>query len=142
MARTVKTTIMYRAGGAICLMPQCLVNGCDVRTGFGSALGGWEYGERGPHPKTSAFLMSCHWLNGATFVGYEHRGTLWKFHWLRHEQPVTFVWSEEGHTNRWSDVATRVTDIFGNPVVATEISESPVIVWGEKSQRGQRSDLR
>jgi hypothetical protein len=132
MARTVKTTIMYRAGGATCLMPQCLVNGCGFKIDFSSALGGWEYGNRGPCPKTSALLMTCYWINGAKFVGYEHNGTLWKAHWLRHDQPMTFVWSEEGHTNPLGRITARVTDIYGNPAVATEITATPVIVWGVK----------
>ena len=132
MARTIKQTVMYRAGGAEILIPQCLVNGSGFSKNWASTLGGWEYDDRGPAPKTSAFLMTCHWLNSAKFVGYEHNGSLWKFHWLRHDQPMTFVWSEEVQENSLADRAVRVTDIFGNSLVTSQITPMPFILWGEK----------
>jgi len=134
MSRTIKSTVLYRAAGAEVLVPQALVNGCSFGPGWNS-LGGWEYSadsgnSRGPHPKTDVFLMCCYWLNGAQFVGYEHSGTLWELHWLRNGLPMTFVWSEEGHTNSWTGTNTRQTDLYGNTVTATQITPMPVIVWG------------
>jgi hypothetical protein len=132
MARTIKQTVMYRAAGANVIVPQNLVNGCDTGVGFASSLGGWEYGNRGPTPKTSAFLMACHWLQDAKFVGYNHHGTLWEFHWLRRGQPMTFAWSEERYTNPVRDQSVHVKDIYGNPLTEEEVTEMPVMVWGAK----------
>jgi hypothetical protein len=138
-ARAIKYAVMYRAMGAEMMMPLVFSLGGYSMTDDQNSLYGWDYGYRGPTPRTSAFLMACYWLNGAKFVGYKHDGTLWEFRWLRHDQPMTFMWSEEGHTNPFADSATRITDIYGsrllthgNSLAATEITATPLIAWGVK----------
>ena len=85
--------------------------------------------ERGSKPKTSAFLMTWYWLNGATLV------TNWVSGNLHVAESVwsngmtnTFVWAGEG-TNVTTNLAVQVTDIWSNQWTGA-IGEEPVIAWG------------
>ena len=63
MYRAIKTAAMYDAGGAQAVMPHVLyISTSNVSSN--EEIYGYEAGDRGPHPKTSAFLMTSYWLNG------------------------------------------------------------------------------
>jgi Concanavalin A-like lectin/glucanases superfamily/Putative Ig domain/Cellulase (glycosyl hydrolase family 5) len=136
MARTIKQTVMYRAGGADVLMPQGLATGCGFSVGWDSTLGGWEYGNRGPAPKTSAFLMTCYWLNGAQLADYRTLGrSVFLFAWQRPDNTsVAFAWSLEGQSVSLNSTAgLNPTDIFGRSITPSSLTAMPILFQSNSS---------
>ncbi|HXI84263.1 MAG TPA: LamG-like jellyroll fold domain-containing protein, partial [Verrucomicrobiae bacterium] len=134
MCRAIKTTVMYRACGAAAIIPH-------IFTGYGQSpdsnleLFGWDMSAtnvnspRGPHPKTSAFLMTCYWLNGATFAGYRNPGTnAFLYAWqLADNSSLVVAWAPEGQTVPLQANALVTTDIYGRTNSVTALSEEPVL---------------
>jgi hypothetical protein len=134
MCRTIKTTVMYRACGVESIIPETFTSyaqppnanlelyGWD-QTGTNSAI------PRGPHPKTSAFLMTCYWLNGATLVNYFTPGTnVFLYAWqLTNNTSIVFAWAAEGKTVSLINTTLAATDLYGNSIPVSTLTEMPVL---------------
>ncbi len=128
MCRAIKTTVMYRAAGISCIIPHVLPLSEDL-SNPNFELCGWDNGFRGPHPKTSAFLMTCYWLNGATLAGYRNPGTnAFLYAWqLADNSSLVVAWAPEGQTIPLQVNALVTTDIYGRTNSVTALSEEPVL---------------
>jgi PKD repeat protein len=129
MTRAIKYVVMARAAGVELLLPHLLPRSTtDAANNYD--LYGFEYGDRGPHPKTSAFLMACHWLNGAQFAqSRTPNEDLLLYAWRRADgAAVVFAWTREGHTVSVNTSALpAATDIFGTPVTVSAIGDEPIL---------------
>jgi hypothetical protein len=128
--RAVKMTVMLRGGGVECILPHNFVGG------GGHKLDGVDPSNRGPQPKSSTFLMTCYWLNGAKGAG--HRvigGRAFFYAWTRPDgSTLVFAWCTEGNTIGFHPAnAWRTTDIFGQAVATQTLSEEPVLIWAAKA---------
>jgi hypothetical protein len=129
MSRAIKLVVLYRAAGVQCLVPHvlCLAN---EPPNPNHELFGWEYGYRGPHPKTSAFLMTAHWLNRARLQGGgEVRDGLFLYAWRKPPgQFFVFAWCREDHSRPLrSPEGFRLTDVYGQPIATDTLGEEPVL---------------
>ncbi len=129
MARAVKFTVMYRAEDVAAIVPHILTGWTrDPKDNY--ELFGWEFGGRGPHPKTTAFLMTCHWLDGARLTGkriIEDR--IFLYEWERpNGHRIVFAWCVEGQAIPMPSARqARVTDIFGSDWKGVMLGEEPVL---------------
>lgn len=128
MDRAIKIAALYRTFDAVLIPHVFALNGGTERPVI--QLQGWELGGRGPHPKTSAFLMTCYWLNGAKYVGQRtvaNHAALYA--WQRADgSPVVFAWGAEDHeVTINSTSAITATDVFGQQILPTVLSEEPVL---------------
>jgi hypothetical protein len=125
---------MYRAAGAEALIPH-VVHRNATYPEANLEIYGWDLGpsvgtSRGPHPKTSAFLMSCYWLNGATFLGESTVGSnVLLYAWGYPDgSSITFAWCREGYlTSFQQDPVLQVTDVFNQPVSDTAFADKPIL---------------
>lgn len=127
--RAIKMTVMLRGGGVECIVPN------NFAGGGGHKLDGFDPANRGPQPKSSVFLMTCHWLNGATRVGHHVVGDKVFFYaWERPDgSTLVFAWCTEGNTSGFRPVSTwRTTDIFGQDVATQTLSEEPLLIWPQR----------
>lgn len=137
LARAVKTTVMYRAGGVLAYLPHVLALGAPYPKP-NLEIYGWDMGVtadnlRGPHPKTSAFLMACHRLEHAVPTGTAgDQRRLFIYGWRRPDNTVFSVaWCPRRHrVTLASRLPGQTTDVYGQPVVTTEWGEEPVFVEG------------
>ena len=130
MERTIKQTVMYRAGGAEVLIPQDFATSCAFGLGWDSSLGGWEYGNRGPAPKTSGFLMTCYWLDGAQLIDYRTLGrSIFLFAWQRpNNTSIVFAWTLEGQSVALSSISgLNPTDLFGATISPSALASMPIL---------------
>ncbi len=127
MLRTVKYVVMYRAAGAQCLLPH-LLPACAESPRTNLELYGWEAEDRGPHPKTTAFLMTCHLLDGAQPVGDVRvvRNcflSAWQF---ADGGAGVLAWCAESTSAKLpSGLPVRVGDIFGQELPADKLDDEP-----------------
>lgn len=135
MRRAIKYGVMYRAAGAEVMIPFILARNAAYPDG-NVEMYGWDLGpkvgtSRGPHPKTSSLLMTCYWLNGATFLGRQTSTSnesvyAWGY---PDGSSLVFAWCREGYSTSFlPDPAWQVTDIFGQPVSATVIADNPILI--------------
>lgn len=132
MNRSIKLAALYRAAGVQTLFPHQVGLPVFSLTDVGNANYGWEYGSRGPQPKTSAFLMTCYWLNGAQFVDYRTlQQKVCLFAWRRPDNTaIVFAWTVEGQVVALNgSVALKATDIFGGSVTPASLTETPVLFY-------------
>jgi hypothetical protein len=141
MCRTIKTTVMYRACGVEAIMPHVFA----LYTGVPNPnleLYGWDQSAtnsaapRGPHPKTSAFLMTCYWLNGATPIDYRTPGTnVFLYAWqLTNNTSLVIAWALEGQTVLLqTNGLAQATDIYGHTNNITALTEEPVVFHSNDS---------
>ncbi len=123
MCRAIKTTVMYRACGVEAIIPTSFTF-CAGGPDPNLELYGWDQSAtnssigRGPHPKTSAFLMTGYWLNGATLAGYRTPGTtVFLYAWqLTNNTSVVFAWAAEGQTVSLLNTTLAATDLYGNSI--------------------------
>ena len=143
MCRAIKTCMMYRACGVEAIIPH-------VFTGHGQSpdsnleIYGWDMAgtngitPRGPHPKTSAFLMTCYWLNGATLFDYRTPGQkAFLFAWqLPNNTSFVFAWAAEGQTVSLINTTLSATDLYGNSVPVSTLTETPVLFQSSSLSAG------
>src|SRR5260221_13817354 len=87
---------------------------------------------RGPHPKTSAFLMTCYWLNGAMLADYRTPGQVaFLYAWqLTNNTSVVFAWAAEGQTvPLQTSGLPQTTDIYGNTNNIMALTEEPALFF-------------
>ena len=133
MYRAVKTAVMYQAGGVEAIMPHVLfISSSDVNSN--EEIYGYEEGNRGPHPKTSAFLMTSYWLNGATLAGYRTPGTnVFLYAWqLADSTSLVAAWALEGQTVPLQTSALAATDIYGRTNNVTALTGATRLVPFER----------
>lgn len=124
--RAVKWVLLYRLAGVPLILPHVL-SGYATEPTRNLEIYGWELGGRGPHPKTSAFLMACHWTAEATDL----RGRALGNHgfavaWRTRANTVAAVWAGEGRRVRRRAVdLPPAHDVFGAAVRDEEWSEEP-----------------
>jgi hypothetical protein len=129
LARTIKYVVMYRAENVQALIPHIFTARTkDAKNNH--ELFGWELNNRGPHPKTSAFIMTCHTLEGARLI--EKRilnNKLFLYAWQRPDgHPLVFAWCVEGHSAALRPTQRmRATDVFGHEVLTDMLGEEPVL---------------
>lgn len=136
MTRGIKYTVLYRAAGAELISPHLLTLADASLTNGQNALYGWEYGRRGPKPKTTAFLMSCYWLNGAKLVDYRTLGEqIFLFAWqCTNNTSLVFAWAREGQTFALSNQTVfAMTDVYGSAVQRNTLNIHPVLIHGGNS---------
>ena len=128
MCRAIKTTAMYHASGVNCIIPHVLPLGENLAD-QNFELYGWDVGMRGPHPKTSAFLMTGYWLNGATLVDYRTPGQIaYLYAWQRtNNTSLVLAWAVEGQTVSLLNNTLAATDIYGSSTSVTALTETPVL---------------
>jgi hypothetical protein len=128
MYRAIKMVTLYRTSGAVLIPHVFALSGEGERPTI--QLQGWESGGRGPHPKTSAFLMTCYWLNGGKYIDQRtvaNHAALYA--WQRADgSPLVFAWSAEDHEVPINSASKIVaTDVFGERITATALTEEPVL---------------
>jgi len=137
MCRTIKTAVMYRACGVEAISPSVLARYAQPPNP-NLELYGWDMSgtnsasPRGPHPKTSAFLMTCYWLNGATLVDYRTPGQVaFLYAWqLTNNTSVVFAWAAEGQTvPLQTSGLPQATDIYGNINNISALTEEPALFF-------------
>ncbi len=134
MCRAVKTAVMYRACGVENLSPSIFAQYAQPPDA-NLELYGWDMSgtnsvaPRGPHPKTSAFLMTCYWLNGATLVDYRTPGQVaFLYAWqLTNNTAIVFAWAAEGQTVPLTSSTLAATDIYGASTNVGALTETPVL---------------
>ena len=129
MCRAIKALLLYRAAGVACVIPFVIELG-NEGPNPNAEIFGWDYGYRGPHPKTSAFLMTCYWLSGAKLRDSRIvDDQLYLYAWKRPRSGLFVVaWCAEGQTRALSSVSGfTTTDIYGQPVQATTLGEEPIL---------------
>jgi hypothetical protein len=133
MDRLTKTVVMWRAAGAQAIMPQVLPICAATLTNnwedYGVEYGPGSYG-RGPHPKTSAYLMSGYWLNNATFVDSRTPGQqVYLYAWKQPDNSsLVFAWTTEGITAPLLSTSSFNTlNLFGKTTQITALSEDPTL---------------
>ena len=134
MCRAIKTTVMYRACGVEAIIPHIFAFYAG-EPNPNLELYGWDLSStnggipRGPHPKTSAFLMTCYWLNGATLANYFTPGTnVFLYAWqLTNNTSLVFAWAAEGQTVSLINTTLAATDLYGNSVPVSALTEMPVL---------------
>jgi hypothetical protein len=130
MTRGVKYAVMYRAAGAEMMMAHLLSLEDTTLTDSQNALYGWEYGQRGPKPKTTAFLMAGYWLNGAEVRDYRTPGGQMVLSaWRRaNNTSVVIAWAGEGQSFALSNpTALTMTDLFGHPLQVNRLGDQPIL---------------
>jgi hypothetical protein len=138
MLRAIKEMVMQIGGGVNVYIPHMFAMYSSVTgSDFIEELHGWEcsaaqgyLGPRGPHPKTSATLMTAYWLNGASLLGRRViADKVFLYAWQRpNGERVTFAWSlEDNPVKIQLDGNENVTDIFGHSVAVSQLSEEPVL---------------
>jgi hypothetical protein len=126
--RAIKIAVLYRTFGAVLIPHVFALNGGSERPMI--QLQGWELGDRGPHPKTSAFLMTCYWLNGAKYVNQRTLANHAELYaWQRADgSPLVFAWSAEDHEVPINpELKIAATDVFGQEIVPTALTEEPIL---------------
>jgi len=120
LTRAMRTAVLYAQYRAVVLYHSfATAGGMDV-TGIDG---------NGIKPKTSAFLMTSYWLNGATPVtnwvsgNFHLAESVWS-----NGMTNTFVWATEG-TSVTTNLGVTVTDVWSNQWTGA-IGEEPVIAWG------------
>ena len=120
MARAEKTAVLYAQFNAT-LIQEVLLSRWNAEISGLDPNGGIK-------PKTAAFLMTSHWLNGARPV------TNWVSGNLHFAESIwasgrtnTFVWASEG-TTATTNLGVGMTDIWSNSWNGA-IGEEPVIAW-------------
>ncbi len=135
MSRAIKALLLYRAAGVVCVIPEDMTL-ANEPPNPNLELFGWDYNYRGPHPKTSAFLMTSYWLNRATYYGATNVGNqVYLSSWRRSRTgTLVFAWSPEGQSATLFPVSGfTTTDIYGQTVPATSLGEEPVLFHQIKS---------
>ena len=127
MYRAVKLTVMYQAGGVQAIIPHVLFISTTDADNY-LEIYGYEADNRGPHPKTSAYLMSGYWLNNATLVDFRTLGKqVYLYAWRRPDDTsILFAWTVEGQSVGLNSSMT-VMDIFGRPRQISALTEEPVL---------------
>jgi hypothetical protein len=129
MCRAIKITLLYRAAGVVCIMPED-IELANEGPNPNNEIYGWDYGYRGPHPKTSAFFMTCYWLKDAEFAGQRFlHDSVFLYAWRRPDgAPLVFAWCPEGTFVKFhAGDAVRPRDIYGRDFAATTIGEEPLL---------------
>lgn len=127
MTYAVKYAVMYAANNAI-LMPHLLLSGNDIPNN--DEVLGFDANGRGPHPKTSAFLMSEYWVNGSTFVDWRSPGTnIFLYAWQRPDNTsIVFAWAVDGLSFPLStNTSFSITDVYGRSIQPSVLDAQPVI---------------
>jgi hypothetical protein len=140
MCRTIKTTVMYRACGVEAILPHVFALFAQPPNS-NLELFGWDQSDtsgatlRGPHPKTSAFLMTCYWLNGATLVDYRTPGQkAFLYAWqLPNNTSLVIAWATEGQIVPLQPNGLAATDIYGRPNNITALTEEPALFFSNDS---------
>ena len=127
MYRAAKLTALYVADGVQAIIPHVLCSGNSVTTNY-LEIYGYEGGGRGPHPKTSSYLMTGYWLNNATLVDFRTLGKMIDLYaWRRpDDSSIVFAWTVEGQSVPLNS-SMSVMDIFGRPKQITALTEEPVL---------------
>ncbi len=136
MNRIAKAVVMWRADGVETIMQHVMpMYAEDAARNYEEF--GWDYAAagkrpRGPHPKTSAFLMTAYWLNNASFVEARTPGQkVYLYGWRRADNSsLVFAWTTEGQTAplRYT-LPFSATDIYGRPVQVSGLTERPVLFF-------------
>jgi hypothetical protein len=132
MNRLIQSVVSGRADGAEAIIPHVMpLYGANSNDNW--EVYGWELGgaySRGPHPKTSAYLMTGYWLNNATFVDARTPGQqVFLYAWKRPDNSsLVFAWTAEGQIAALQpNPAFTVTDIFGQTNQFNSLTETPVL---------------
>lgn len=134
MTRGVKYAVLYRSAGAEEITPHLLIAEPTGLDDLHYSLCGWDYGPRGPAPKTSAFLMTCYWLNGSELVDYRILGeqivlTAWR---RANNTSVVFAWAVEEQSfdlSSGTPINFGIRDVYGSPVQPSVLNENPILFY-------------
>jgi hypothetical protein len=135
MYRAAKMAVMYEASGVQAFIPHVLYTSTTDPTS-NLEIYGYELGGRGPHPKTSAVLMTGYALNGSTSVGYRTPATnMFLYAWQQADHTSLVVaWALEGQNVPLQTSGLPVaTDIFGRTNNASALTEQPLFFRSSSS---------
>jgi len=130
MTRGIKYAVMYPAAGAEMISAHLLTQSDYSLTDGQNALYGWEYGDRGPKAKTTAFLMAGYWLNEAEGHGYRAPGEqMFLSAWRRpNNTSLVIAWAGEGQSFPLTNPpALTITDLFGSPLQVSQLRDQPIL---------------
>ncbi|HUJ71692.1 MAG TPA: putative Ig domain-containing protein, partial [Verrucomicrobiae bacterium] len=125
---TIKYAVMYAANNVI-PMPHEFLSSTTIITNNQDAMG-FDVNGRGPHPKTSAFLMSEYWINGATFVDWRSPGTqVFLYAWQpTNNTSLVFAWTVDGQSFPLStNSAFTITDVYGRSIQPSVLTAQPIL---------------
>lgn len=130
MTYAIKNAVMYLSQNVI-LMPHVFFASAQHESG-NQEINGWELGGRGPHPKTSAFLMTCYWLHRAKVTGpVVLDGEVYLYSW-RHRasrQTLVIAWTIQERSRRLPRIhGMSVSDIYGQPMDTDSLGEEPLLL--------------
>ena len=128
MNRAMKKAIMYKAEGIVSLIPHVFVLGGS--TTYNLELYGWGVNNRGPYPKTSAWLMTLYWLENVSFVNKTifNEEKTFTYAYNRSGESIVFAWNTEGNKITPLLISNAyVTDIYGRNVSLVGLGSEPVI---------------
>jgi hypothetical protein len=135
LSRLVQSVVTWTADGAQAVIPHVMAQPAP-NLSDNYEVYGWEWGSgfgaRGPHPKTSAFLMTGYWLNNATFVDARTPGQkIFLYGWSRPDSSsLVFAWAAEGQTVSYqANPSFMATDIFGRPNQSNSLTETPSLFF-------------
>ena len=138
MCRAIKTAVMYRACGVEAIIPTSFTFYAG-EPDPNLELYGWDLSStnggipRGPHPKTSAFLMTSYWLNEARhWLAYRTPSTnAFLYAWqLTNNTSVVFAWATEGQTvPLQTNGMVQAYDIYGRTNNIAALTEEPALFF-------------
>jgi hypothetical protein len=129
MCRAVKLAVLYRVAGVEALIPHVFAMGSG-NPERNLEIYGWEPDRRGPHPKTSAFLMTCYWLSQARCTAFRTAAS--QTNLSEWEQPdgkrFLIAWATEGASMKLRvPTSLQVNDIFGQKLEPITLGEEPLV---------------
>ncbi|MEM4719512.1 MAG: hypothetical protein QXG18_01445 [Candidatus Pacearchaeota archaeon] len=135
--RAMKQIIMGRAANLSVIINHVL-NSFSQNISSNYEMYGFEYASqngqrygRGPHPKTTHWLLTAYWLNNATFIEKRILNNEVFFYGFRRNngENIVFVWAKEGTTKQLKDNTLDARDIYGKKVKVSRLGEEPVIFY-------------
>lgn len=127
VTRAIQWVILYRLAGVELILPHVLSGyATDPRRNL--EVYGWEFGGRGPHPKTTAFVMACYRMAHASALrGRELDDRGYAVAWRDDSGAVVAaVWAHEGRRLRpRHDGLPPPQDVFGATPSSEGWSEEP-----------------
>ena len=136
MVRAIKNVVLYKTVNVVGVIPHMMglfAHSPDYQQafhGFDYGAAAPDYVPRGPHPRTSAFLMACYWLEGATLVDYRTLDDrLFLYTFQRPGQPaVLFAWAKEGASFAITGGSVpAATDVYGRALTPAAVGAEPIL---------------
>ncbi|MCS6954779.1 MAG: hypothetical protein NZM44_00265, partial [Candidatus Calescibacterium sp.] len=135
--RASKQIILGRAANLSVILNHIL-NSYSSQSSTNYEMLGWEYSPingpkhgRGPHPKTTYWVLTAYWLNNASFIEkriINNETFLYGFR-RNNGENIVFAWTKEGTRKNLIDNNLTARDISGKNVKVAGLGEEPVMFY-------------